>query len=138
MSKKLADWAPPLNLCKQIPDDEFIDSALVWERHFGVYKENAPIVNTRKSALIQNILAPAPLLDEILEELAAGDEIFESFDPKILWNGYQGGWIITIRGQGALKEGILDRDILRETDRSRPTHAALKLWFKLKGIKYEN
>lgn len=122
---KLEDFVPPLELCQRIPEGAFADSALAWYAD----EMNWWVMERSRDPLCA--VVPAPMLEEILAELAAGDTTFESFDPKLYWNDFLGGWIITARGKGKLRDGIIDRDALRSQDRSNPATAALKLWLEV-------
>ena len=65
---KLESIVPPPELCTQIPDGEFRDSALVWCRVRG---EDAVCPRTQWVGVGGTRPIPAPTLEEILE--ATGD-----------------------------------------------------------------
>jgi len=110
MSKKIADLVPPQELCKQIPEGAFVDSALVWERNIGLDgTEYDPVVRVRKDAIIQNIIAPAPTLIEII---VLGGSPMEYDVATILLMGGKHSFNIT--------------------------RVALEMWLEQKGINYEN
>lgn len=59
---KLKDLVPPLELCEQIPERSFDDSGLVWQKNIGLDGTTySPCVNTRKAAVVQDIICPAPV-----------------------------------------------------------------------------
>lgn len=59
---KLEDLVSPLELCKKIPAGAFDDSGLVWQKNIGLDGTTySPRVNTRKAAVVQDIICPAPV-----------------------------------------------------------------------------
>lgn len=130
----LKSIVPPLELCKQIPAGEFEDSALVWVyddlvgflcRTSGceqIHKKEWQLQNNhpRKIAIRRKCgqeIYPAPTLEEIRKKLrilsiVPGDaavHVFCKIDPENL--------VSTI--------AVNENDV---------TAAALRLWFKVKGI----
>lgn len=63
---KLENLVPPLELCKQIPDGEFRDSALVWCRVRG---ENDVCPREQWVGVGGTRPIPAPTLEEIINKL---------------------------------------------------------------------
>ena len=63
----LESLVPPLELCKQIPDGCFEDSAMVWAT---IWDDRTPFVVSREEAEGNgmDIIYPAPTLEEILCE----------------------------------------------------------------------
>lgn len=124
---RIEDLVPPLKLCKQIPKGKFKDSALVWCED----EDGLELVMPREIAEFEKEGIPAPTLQEILEDMAVGDEIMESHSPELNYNRFCGGWII--RGR-ILNISVCDRifrDWVDERDKTSPATAALKLWLKL-------
>lgn len=63
---KLKSIVPNPDLCKQIPDDEFMDSALVWYRDHG---EDKVCPREQWIGIDGMIPVPAPTLEEIINDL---------------------------------------------------------------------
>lgn len=61
----LEQLVPPLELCQQIPDGAFADSALVWVR---MYRSQAIGLDERDGCC-EEIVCPAPTLEEIMKKL---------------------------------------------------------------------
>lgn len=129
----LEDLVPPLELCKQIPAWKFADSALVWEKNIGldgtVYE---PRINTRKASLVQNIIYPAPTLQEIIPALVEAG----GFHPEIMYKPNNEGngnhWEVecfTKEDPDTVEDFTIGS--LLETDSINPATAALKLWLRL-------
>ena len=115
---------PPLELCKLIPAGEFEDSVFIWG--YSCDKRNTkPFVDERdcveycrRNMVNAPSVFPAPTLQEIMAEIPFSQV-------SILASG---SFVIHPRfGKNA---------ILRYYDDNAAT-AALKLWLKMKGIKYE-
>lgn len=66
--KKLEKLVPPLDLCKQIPDGAFADSALVWYR--ATISGDYVVLPRLYKVDAARTVAPAPTPDEILAALA--------------------------------------------------------------------
>lgn len=122
---QLQDLAPPLELCKLIPAGEFEYSELIY----------VPCSNGRDFKLRQrtsfyeashNGIFPAPTLQEILMAI---DHAGGWCPTAYRLNGY---WTVAYQ-----EDKFWRNDIVEQTDPDNPATAALKLWFKLKGIKYE-
>ena len=128
----LEDLVPPLDLCRKIPDGCFEDSAMV----YAVTKHSLNYCFGDRRCFINDYrkLIPAPTLQEIFAELADGDEIVDSFNPRLFWNDFLGGWILECRGKLKQKDGVIDRDELRCRDRKNPATAALKLWLEVNKL----
>lgn len=61
----LEQLVPPLELCQQIPDGAFADSALVWVR---MYRSQAIGLDERDGCC-EEIVCPAPTLEEIMAKM---------------------------------------------------------------------
>lgn len=111
-NKTLESLVPPLDLCKQIPQGKFADSALVWryDRDIEQY-----IVCVRCPYSDKQI--PAPTLEEIMEAMGNCGDVFLRKDGD--------GWMIMreLPGDGCDSEHAPDH----------PATAALRLWFDVKG-----
>lgn len=134
----LEKLVPPLELCKQIPNGEFADSALVWDNVSGygctdwhVCKRVKRKVQLREFCVSpKHADVPAPTVEEILDDLP--DKYIErdlSYTPVIIkpydmFETYQIGY--TNSCFEPFKGYRVRGDNLAE--------AALRLWFKVKGI----
>lgn len=112
----LKNLVPPLELCKLIPEGEFVDSCFV--RCFDnigtvILCERENEVKTEGWRTI-----PAPTLQEIMAELPACD--CYRFADKNEW--------AVLLVNGPVDDGVKS---------DSPATAAMKLWLNLKGIKYE-
>ena len=118
---ELTKLVPPLELCKLIPAGEFVDSAFVW-LEVEILEENKKewrVINAAKPILAcHNPKHPAPTLQEIMAEIPFAQV-------SILANGS-----FVIHPRFGKKRNVRCYDDNAAT-------AALKLWLKLKGIKYE-
>ena len=119
----LEDLVPPLELCKQIPEGEFADSALVW---LIKVQEEPEVWERDKTNSIPPIWSkiPAPTLQEIMKELPAYNEKeiclcciadFPEYGKK------------RVLGE-AWRVGYTERESKLDTN---PATAALKLWLRL-------
>lgn len=125
---------PPLELCKLIPAGEFADSAFIWVK--GMDRKPKVICRPWDK---KSTAAPAPNVAEILD---ACKDIPGVLNPT-LW--YQAGaWIADCaydRTEKLGEEFFTDEDFgkldLITGKGETPATAAMKLWLKLKGIKYE-
>ena len=109
---------PPLDLCKQLPDGAFADSALVWERNVGLdLTEYSPVINTRKNALCQYVICPAPTLTEIMADIPCA--IMDK----------EGKTFTIVAARDEKYHGVSD---------DAPATAALKLWLELNKEKNGN
>lgn len=139
----LENLVPPPELCKLIPDGEFADSVLVWS--FSCDKrikepfvdERDCVEHCRRNMVNAPPSYPAPTTDEILDKCK---DIIGALNPT-LW--YQHEWIAdcAFDRTGKLSAELFkdddfkNLDIIEGRDKS-PMIAAMKLWLKLKGIKY--
>ena len=119
----LEKLVPPLELCKQIPEGKFAESALVWKGDL----DGDPLLFPRECGICNQYgaeiaIAPAPTLAEILEEL---DAIFDDCEYDVcVWNSAQlGKWGVQIVVFGRTANHI-------EYD-ANPATAALKLWMEV-------
>lgn len=116
---------PPLELCKKIPEGEFRDSALVWKERIGNsryarVKIREPEDISYKVESVEVNYFPAPTLEEMRWELRnLSVTVYENIivasckiDPET--------WV-----SETVNPGEHDAD------------AALRLWFKVKGIEVE-
>ena len=119
---KLEDLVPSLELCKQIPEGAFVDSALVWNTTIcdeddgeicGVHERD-----DCESWMRENQI-PAPTLEEIGKEL-----IKQSVTRRIVVSLIHGEWGVS--GQNS-------RASYSAGDSAAT--AALRLWLEVKGIK---
>lgn len=102
--------APPLGLCRMIPAGEFEESALVWV----LDPEGIECVMPREVAVYEcgkRNMIPAPTLEEIMEKL----------DTPSVWIRSDGTW------------HCICKDCVSADGRTA-SDAALRLWFKVKGI----
>lgn len=104
----LESIVPPPELCTQIPDGEFRDSALVWCRVRG---ENDVCPREQWVGFGGTSPIPAPTLEEILEEIGKEVEKVEDWDT------------VTITRPVGTTTRVVD--------------TALRRWFKVKGIEVE-
>ena len=139
---QLQDLVPPLELCKLIPDGEFHNSAFQWQEGYGTLKNAeyyAGVIERTPLEARGYKHQPAPFTDEILD---ACKDIPGVLNPT-LW--YQAGaWIADCaydRTEKLSEEFFTDEDFSKldiiTGKGETPATAALKLWLKLKGIKYE-
>ena len=137
---KLKNIVPPLELCKKIPEGEFEDSALVWVyddvvgflcRTSGceqIHKKEWQLEHNhpRKIAIRRKCaqeIYPAPTLEEIITTLLTY------------------GWLVKIDCRIQLDTFV---ELYSRTSNMRyaeygpsASEAALRLWFKAKGIEVE-
>ena len=111
----LTDLVPPLELCKKIPAGEFQDSVFAWWRITPLVERQVVVRSTLTTI-------PAPILDEILDELHKYQE-----DVFLKWSetAYH-GWLVNAYSHGRNED-------YQAHDESKVT-AALKVWLKMKGI----
>ena len=117
----LEQFVPPLELCKQIPQGAFADSALVWtESNFTAIIQARYFVTERH--VWQPGICPAPTFAEIL---AALDAIFDDCEYDVcVWNAAQPGeWGIQIV--------VFGRTVNHTEYGANPATAALKLWMEV-------
>ena len=138
---KLESIVPPLELCKQIPAGEFEDAALVWVyddvvgflcRTSGceqIHKKEWQLEHNhpRKIAIRRKSgheIYPAPTLEETMTSLLNYD-----------------GWLLKIDSRFGLETFV---ELYSKTSNNRYVEyapsactAALRLWFKVKGIEVE-
>lgn len=105
----LESIVPPVELCKQIPEGEFEDSALVWEKS-EKYFQATEIIDYEYKVVARDESKggfPAPTLEEVLEAIGK----VENWDTA------------TITRPIGVNTRIVD--------------TALKRWFEVKGVKIE-
>ena len=105
----LESIVPPVELCKQIPEGEFEDSALVWEKS-EKYFQATEIIDYEYKVVARDESKggfPAPTLEDVLEAIGK----VENWDTA------------TITRPIGVNTRIVD--------------TALKRWFKMKGVKIE-
>jgi len=119
----LEQLVPPLELCQQIPQGAFADSALVWTR---TWCRGEPCVQPREEANENGwtTYAPAPTLAEILETLPKfnKNEVCLAVVPDFPDEGEK-----RIFGE-AWAVGYTDKDSVKDTT---PATAALRLWMEV-------
>ena len=121
------ELVPSLELCKEIPDEKFLHSALVWERAIRLDgKELAPRINLRQSVIYQNIIYPAPTLQEIMEELYS-----EAEGTCDLVEGFRGrdGWEVVATYECHDDSGYRGEHSSTK-HKENPAEAALKVWLE--------
>ena len=113
----LESIVPPLDLCKKIPEGEFEDSAMARYNFHGV-----PILRWRDNLEKLNGVRPipAPTLEEILAELR---DIAEQ--PGVYCGRITGLFVCD------------SKEFLTPIKDTSGAAAALRLWFKVKGIEVE-
>ena len=122
--RSLENIVASLELCKKIPDGEFEDSALVWETYYSKYSIK-PVVIDRKTSestpheFVENVY-PAPTLEEILDALK---DITEK--PSVYYGKLTKTWVCD------------SMEYLTQIKDKKGVNAALRLWFKVKGIEVE-
>lgn len=131
---ELEDLVPPLELCKQIPEGKFKDSALVWSS--GYIKGNY-VISQRGYGC--GYIAPAPTLQEIMNNLptSIGDKI--KLIPVLLDRRFKGDFQIGY-ARNCSYGGLTSHKKYREHDLN-PATAALRLWLSVmseKSDKSEN
>ena len=120
---KLKDLVPELELCKQIPEGAFADSALVWsyscdKRKTEPFVEERDCIDfCRRDMVNAPPVYPAPTLEEILSELILFGE------PCCFWQG-----------------GFYVRDDYGndEYDMVNASTAGLKLWLRLNAERHKS
>ena len=126
MSTVFEDLTPPLELCKIIPANEFDESIFVWvpELPYAPGFNGPKTVLPRCVAIEDNIIAPAPTLQEILESM-----------------GYNLQDTISIHCNPYLAAEItcLDNDLEEATEKGEElAEAALRMWLRLNGAENAN
>lgn len=116
---KLKLIVPNPDLCKQIPDNEFMDSALVWYQDHG---EDKVCPREQWIGVDGMIPVPAPTLDEIINDLP--DEYEDGF--LVIGKNYieycsVDGFVVDGTNFCSNEDGIAD--------------SAIMVWFKVKRIK---
>lgn len=137
---KLEDLVPPVELCKLIPEGDFLDAAFAWHytdvvgfvcrtsgceqvsgKQWQLIQSNASrIIRARKRG---EQIYPAPTLEEILQEL-------------VNLSAYR---INVCKSWGEWHIDCCDNERLIEKDSVKNiATAALKLWLELKGVEDGN
>ena len=119
---KLESLVPPPELCKLIPAGEFEDSAMVWVDDQDGIETVLPRDVAQFKLFDVYHMAPAPTLEEVIEELDKQDRYENKLKICPVFPG--GEWSIGYSYQKLEKDFDL-------------TAAALRLWFKVKGINLE-
>ena len=122
----LESIVPPLELCKQIPEGEFEDSALVWEKS-EKYFQATEIIDYEYKVVARDESKggfPAPTLEEIITKLPHKykDGRFSVGDNYIEYDTYD----------GFLVDGT---DFCSEPEGFAA--AAIRLWFMVNGSEVE-
>ena len=117
---KLEDLVPPLDLCKQIPEGEFADSALVWNTTV-CDEEDGEICGVHErddcESWMRENQIPAPTLAEIVDKLGNIS----------LWRA-DDTWEVSLKTD---PENWLGRHS------DNPADSALRLWLEVKGADHE-
>ena len=129
---KLEDLVPPPELCKQIPEGAFADSALVWYRA-TISGDYVVLPRLYKNVDAARTVAPAPTLAEILEALPTsitGEKncrfYLRLFDFRLVPKGYwQVGYAHVGLGRVILAKGQ------HKCSPTNPATAALELWMEV-------
>ena len=117
----LESIVPPVELCKQIPAGEFEDSALVWCRVRG---EDAVCPREQWVGVGGISPVPAPTPEEIIIDIGKTHK-----HPVLTYcHNY---WEITCY------TGYTNAELFCVNIEPTASHAALRLWFKVKGIEVE-
>lgn len=96
--KTLEIIVPPLNLCKQIPEGQFSDSALVWRKMYGMYDVFPRACGFCARFENYEYLAPAPTKDEIVADLKR-----RGFVSSIqTWSESMNQWVFEVAGADAM------------------------------------
>ena len=120
--KTLERLVPPLDLCKKIPEGAFADSALVYGNPMGWSPCLYPQLVTRDECSSPSlVIAPAPTYEEIM------NAIRKLKCERLICSMQPAGWSVACWLNGECHIEIDRRTVL----------AALKVWFELKGIKYD-
>lgn len=122
---RIASLSPEFAICRRIPDGAFSDSALVW-----MYRPELEGISEHPFAVEKRVIAeylkremyPAPTLEEVIEELDKRDRYENKLKICPVFPG--GEWSI----------GYSYKRLEKDFDL---TAAALRLWFKVKGINLE-
>ena len=115
----LKSIVPPPELCKQIPVGEFEDSALVWEKS-EKYFQAIDVMDYEYKVVTREESkggVPAPTLEEILAELRNIAE-----QPGVYCGRMTGLFVCD------------SKEFLTPIKDKSGAAAALRLWFKVKGI----
>jgi hypothetical protein len=115
----LESLVPPLDLCKQIPPEQFSNSALIW-----FYDGKDWWVNAREFDATSEKEFPAPTLQEIL---LAIDES-GGYCPSCRYQANT--WQLDYEDDPISDESMLPV-LVDESDRHNPATAGLKLWLEL-------
>ena len=119
----LKSIVPPVELCKRIPAGEFEDSVLVWEKS-EKYFQATEIIDYEYKVVARDESKggfPAPTLEEIITSLLTH------------------GWLVKIYcciQLDTLIEFYSEKQSKTEFGNTA-SETALRLWFKVKGIKIE-
>ena len=124
---KLESLVPSEELCKQIPIGSFTDSALVYVKARRSLK---PYIELRDAAMENalDILYPAPLAEEIMEELVDryGDVALRRYDNRIYKTS---GWMFVKELSPEAEWYGYNKSPTEFSD--NPANASLKLWFRI-------
>lgn len=118
----LEDLVPPMKLCKQIPEGNFADSALVWRgtNHlwWNYYTMPRECGNCRDLDPSE-IVIPAPTLPEIMQAI----DLSGGYCPTCYYQSNT--WQMDYETESD------PPDTAYQEDRDNPATAALKLWLEL-------
>jgi hypothetical protein len=127
----LENLVPPLELCRQIPEGAFADSALVWG--FTMFLASYPPkpvweVMPRNRSFGSATKIPAPTLAEILEALDIGGHICITCIKEY------NTWKVECEDMPEIERdsaGYPVIDIVSRRDSINPAIAALKIWMEV-------
>lgn len=122
----LESIVPPLELCKQLPEGKFEDSALVW--HIGLCSLEPAHVSQRFSPAICAAIYPAPTLAELIDKLTPGED---GCGEITQFGKDKHGWFMMASFEGVDDGYGSGLDTYEEKDQDNPATAALKLWLEL-------
>ena len=140
---KLEELVPTLDMCKQIPEGKFNDSALVWARpgNIGVLVGEDDLWEVFERASLEKTdeMLPAPTLSEIMEALptcvvVSGDsseKYLNLLDARNKGKGWQVGYASLGFGKFAR------HDFLRQ-QYANPATAALKMWLEVNCVEVKD
>ena len=128
----LKDLVPPLELCEQLPEGAFKDSALV---HVSMYvldnmlkiEDIVPRACLEHCKDLYSVMAPAPTLQEIM------DALYAESDGTLLYTTCErddGGWCVDTTYE---YRGYDSDDDGSEADKHNPAAAALRLYLERYG-----
>lgn len=120
--RKFETLVPPPELCKQIPEGQFKDSALVWHMLECTGTQYLLVREQIEWGINPAEMVPAPTLEEILVAIAS------SFDARITCEHHFGLWKVDYSYYPQAEFAV---------DEDNPVIAALRVWLELERKKHE-